>query len=380
MENIDMARSENNLNAVFTDTANAIRAKTDTTATICPRDFADKINAIQTGGGVMKAYFEAGGKCAYSNAKTFDGIINYSDTENVTSFSNMFYYSSRLSAIPNINFSKARTTERCFSYCTSIKTANITADPSDMSSMFSYCSNLTDLNLINNNKIERVSCSYLANSANALKTVNLNIPRCSTLSNAFAYSGVVSANLGEFHKQTGESIQGMIDSYNVDYRFVFYQCPNLEEVTMDIGSIMEERNASIDLAQAFSTPGSAESRTTPLTITFLNAHADVRRFFDYCFKSNDNIRVLPAVNCTRATGLDTAFSGCHNLIELKFYNILSNINISDCTKMTREALVEVLNNLHTLVDTRVCTLGKTNLAKLTDEDKAIATNKGWTLA
>jgi hypothetical protein len=30
--------------------------------------------------------------------------------------------------------------------------------------------------------------------------------------------------------------------------------------------------------------------------------------------------------------------------------------------------------------TKTLTLGSTNLAKLTDEEKAIATNKGWTLA
>ena len=75
-----MARSEKNLTAVFTDTASAIRAKTGTTEQICPLDFADKINSIQTGGGGtgggMKAYFEAGGKCAYSNAKSFDDFIS----------------------------------------------------------------------------------------------------------------------------------------------------------------------------------------------------------------------------------------------------------------------------------------------------------------
>ena len=38
-----MARSENNLTAVFTDTANAIREKTGDSALIIPRDFADAI-------------------------------------------------------------------------------------------------------------------------------------------------------------------------------------------------------------------------------------------------------------------------------------------------------------------------------------------------
>lgn len=49
-----MARSENNLNAVLQDTANAIRAKDGTTEKICPRDFADKINAIPTPTGTLQ--------------------------------------------------------------------------------------------------------------------------------------------------------------------------------------------------------------------------------------------------------------------------------------------------------------------------------------
>lgn len=45
-----MARSEKNLTAVFTDTADAIRAKKGTSAEICPLDFADEITSIPGGG------------------------------------------------------------------------------------------------------------------------------------------------------------------------------------------------------------------------------------------------------------------------------------------------------------------------------------------
>ena len=54
-------------------------------------------------------------------------------------------------------------------------------------------------------------------------------------------------------------------------------------------------------------------------------------------------------------------------------------DISDSTMFTREALVEILNNLGTVTRSRSLTLGSENLAKLTEEDKAIATNKGWRL-
>ena len=46
-----MARSNNNLNAVLKDTADAIRVKKGTSEPIVPRDFADEIEAIETGGG-----------------------------------------------------------------------------------------------------------------------------------------------------------------------------------------------------------------------------------------------------------------------------------------------------------------------------------------
>ena len=62
------------------------------------------------------------------------------------------------------------------------------------------------------------------------------------------------------------------------------------------------------------------------------------------------------------------------------YGMKVNFYISASTKFTREALVEILNNLATVTSTQTLTMGSTNLAKLTDEDKAIATGKGWTLA
>ena len=62
-------------------------------------------------------------------------------------------------------------------------------------------------------------------------------------------------------------------------------------------------------------------------------------------------------------------------------NINANLNISSSTKFTREALVEIIGNLKAQTSgSKTLTMGSTNLAKLTDEDKAVATGKGWTLA
>ena len=40
----------------------------------------------------------------------------------------------------------------------------------------------------------------------------------------------------------------------------------------------------------------------------------------------------------------------------------------------------VINGLQTVTSSQALTLGSTNLAKLTDAEKKVATDKGWTLA
>ena len=50
------------------------------------------------------------------------------------------------------------------------------------------------------------------------------------------------------------------------------------------------------------------------------------------------------------------------------------------TALTHDSLMSIINNLATVTTTQTLTLRSTNLAKLSSEEKAIATNKGWTLA
>ena len=60
------------------------------------------------------------------------------------------------------------------------------------------------------------------------------------------------------------------------------------------------------------------------------------------------------------------------------------LNLSGCNKLTHESLMNVINNLYDIasigVQPQKLQLGSTNLAKLTDEEKAIATNKGWSIS
>ena len=60
-------------------------------------------------------------------------------------------------------------------------------------------------------------------------------------------------------------------------------------------------------------------------------------------------------------------------------NFKSSIDFSDCQNLTHDSLMVVINGLQTVTTKQTLTLGSTNLAKLTDDEKKVATDKGWTL-
>ena len=95
----------------------------------------------------MKAFFDAGGKCAYSTATSFEGAIQYSDTSNVTDMSNMFDYCSKLTTIPQLDTRNVTSMDSMFDYCSSLTTIPQldTSNVTNMNSMFNYCSRLTSI-------------------------------------------------------------------------------------------------------------------------------------------------------------------------------------------------------------------------------------------
>ena len=89
---------------------------------------------------------------------------------------------------------------------------------------------------------------------------------------------------------------------------------------------------------------------------------------------------IPQMDTSKVTSMSDMFRSCSELEEIHMYGMKVSFDISASTKFTESALVEILNNLANVTSTQTLTMGSTNLAKLTDEEKSIATGKGWTLA
>lgn len=96
----------------------------------------------------------------------------------------------------------------------------------------------------------------------------------------------------------------------------------------------------------------------------------------------ENARTLYVREDTKYT---SAFNGCGNLKEIRFEGTIgqNGLNFSSSTKLSYESLMSIIEHLKDYSGTgttKTVTLGATNLAKLSDTEKAIATEKGWTLA
>ena len=78
------------------------------------------------------------------------------------------------------------------------------------------------------------------------------------------------------------------------------------------------------------------------------------------------------------------FKDCANLKNIIFEGIIgNNIGFQYSPLLTHDSLMSIINHLKDFsgtTTTMTLTLGSTNLAKLTDAEKAIATQKGWTLS
>ena len=124
--------------------------------------------------------------------------------------------------------------------------------------------------------------------------------------------------------------------------------------------------------------------------------------FQYAF-ANGSISALPKLDFASASKLDNTFASATVLASIDEIVVHENLTYSNtfgnCTSLTylrvsgtigqnfdvspcpldHDSLMSIINALKSGVSSKTLTLGEANLAKLTDAEKAIATQKGWTL-
>ena len=179
----------------------------------------------------------------------------------------------------------------------------------------------------------------------------------------------------------------------------FMNCGSLTSLTLPTGF----GSSATKLNNFFSNCRSLASLTLPAG--FGSSATDIRDCFSSC--STLTSISLPAGFGQNATNTSNCFYGCVSLVSLVlpagfgqnatntancFYGCLSltdvtgspnfktSFTLSDCANLTHDSLMVFINGLQTVTTTQKLTLGSNLLGKLTDDEKKVATDKGWTLA
>ena len=321
-----MARTDT-LGNFLTDVATAIRNKKGTTDTIVASNFDTEIESIESGGGDTSEYFGpassgSSGNGGYSGISSSILKIPDNFTFSGTSASYMFSGCKNLKSIPLLDTSGVKTMNYMFSYCSSLETIPLldTSNVLDMQYMFQYCTNLKTIPLLNTSK-------------------------CIGFNNMFRDC------------QSLTSIPLIDTSKAQQMQFMFNYCSSLTEIPqLDTGNVT----------------------------SFYNT-----------FYGCNNLTTVPKLNASKATYMIqvfastsklTDFGGFENLGQAYSTTASENYNnytldLKNCPNLTHDSLMNVINNLYD-IKTKGCnnqklSLGSTNLAKLTEEEIAIATNKGW---
>lgn len=108
------------------------------------------------------------------------------------------------------------------------------------------------------------------------------------------------------------------------------------------------------------------------------------------FENCDALESIPLLDCGKVIDASPLINPSYYSDQIYltdmggFKNIKVSFDIQKAPNLTVQSLMNVINNLYDFVGngsttTKTLTLGTTNLNKLTDEQKAVATNKGWSL-
>ena len=345
-----------------------------------------------------------------SKGTSFDSMFNncYSlksipliDTIKGTSFSSMFYSCYLLKSIPLIDTSKGVYFSSMFCYCHSLKSIPLidTSKGTGFNSMFEGCRSLVTIPELNTSNGTNFSKMFY--SCNLLKS----IPELNT-SNGIDFSGMFYGcdslvTIPELDTSNGINFKEMFSqcdslvtvpelntSKGTNFEKMFYYCrslrfiPNLDTskgttfydyINYLWGSPIKEVRVNI----------SSCTRTTTLFDSYCSNIESVIITIGNNFKYTLNLRNTYGTYLKIIGNIQSSltFGSYLSIFEIDG-SINYNLNFSSAKRLTKQSLLNILNALVPQEEgtTKTLTLGSDNLAKLSDEEIAIATSKGWTVS
>lgn len=270
----------------------------------------------------------------------------------------------------------------CFSGCTGLTKIDI---PSNVTAISEYCFN---------------GCSGLTKVTLSTGTKNIGtyaFQNCKNLTN-ISIPDDTSYSIGNFtfcnSGITNDCAKNIVSHANSIGSYIFRYCLSLTNVEVSVFSdYMFQQCTNLITAkstQATTNSGSSVfySCTNLTTVSLADGITNIGTQLFYGCKSLKTVYLPSSITSASENSLTVTsslyvFYNCTALEDVQLgtdWNMSLRLNVSD--NITADSMIAMFNSLKDLTgDTaKTLTLGSTNLAKLTDEQKAIATNKNWTLA
>lgn len=270
------------------------------------------------------------------------------EAPNAESLSSMFAYCYSIEGIPDLDFPKVTSVGNCFSYCYNLKRGPYIplSKVKSLDSMFSYCDSLRS---IPEYELSEATSAYLMfQNCSSLKSVRLNAPMLTRFESTFDNC----RNL-ESAVIIGPSVTNASRAFN--------NCVNLRSFTIDIPNV-----TNMD--------GTLQSCGHDGTLDLTNVNPTVLTLPYSCFT------VIKGVPIS-ALGTN-AFYDCKNLGYLTFRGSYSGGTINlESTALNKWGIIALFNSLPTVTATSTLKFKSSyqQINALSEDEKAIATSKGWTI-
>ena len=179
----------------------------------------------------------------------------------------------------------------------------------------------------------------------AYKPVRVNVPQTAQSGTLKALLDATKSTYNLFYYYKGTSVDGLI-SYN------------------DTANVTNMNNMFTSCNNLTTIPQLDTSKVTTMS-----------NMFSGCSK----LTSIPQLDASKVTDMNTIFNSCTSLTSIGLYGFTRSVDITP-TALGHDAIVAFLNQAGVAYNSyQTIRIGSTKLALLSDEEKAIASNKGWKL-
>lgn len=173
----------------------------------------------------------------------------------------------------------------------------------------------------------------------------------------------------------------IVDCRSINGRMsnAFYGCSNIKEVTF---INIPDFDIPVPVDSIFSlAPNIIPDKIEKVTFSPKIKTNNARLMFNGRNSLKYIIGELDFLAITDTDGINSAFNGCTSLIEVRFTpeSIKQNLSFTQSSQLSDESIQSILDGLANVSTTRTLSLNSAVYAKLTEEQKQSATDKGWTI-